>query len=62
MSQFGVSELLLLSRSPLCQVRKYAILALGPVSSILDIQQVEEEIFSTLLLNTKVIITKRSYA
>lgn len=62
MSQFGVSELLLLSRSPLCQVRKYAILALGPVSSILDIQQVEEEIFSTLLLNTKVIITNRSYA
>lgn len=62
MSQFGVSELLLLARSPLCQVRKYAILALGPVSSILDIQQVEEEIFNTLLLNTKVVLAVPSHA
>ena len=62
MSQFGMAELLLLSRSPLCQVRKYAILALGPVSSILDFQQVEEGIFNTLLLNTKVVLVMPLHA
>ena len=54
MSEFGVSELLLLSKDPLCQVRKHAILAFGAVSSILDVQQVEEDIFNALLLNARV--------
>lgn len=53
MSEFGVSELLL-SKDPLCQVRKHAILAFGAVSSILDVQQVEEDIFNALLLNARV--------
>ena len=55
-SQFGVSELLLLVKDPYCQVRKHAILALGPVSNILDAEIVEDGIYNALLANTKVIV------
>lgn len=60
-SQFGVSELLLLVRDPYCQVRKHAILALGPVSDVLDSEIVEQGIYNALLNNTKVFPRVRYY-
>ena len=55
-SQFGVSEVLSLVRDPYCQVRKHAILALGPISDVLDSEIIEQGIYSALLTNTKVLI------
>ena len=69
MSEFGVSELLLLSKDPLCQVRKHAILAFGAVlvtdredtplltelgSRLSASRSLEEDIFNALLLNARV--------
>lgn len=53
-TQFGASELLLLTRDPYCQVRKQAILALGAISDVLDPEFVEEAIYNAVLSNTKV--------
>lgn len=52
LSQFGVSELLLLAEDNDIRVRKYAILALGPVSCQLDSIIVEDGIYNCLLKNT----------
>ena len=54
LSQFGVSELLLLAKDPSWKVRKHAILAFGPVSDMLDSQIVETGIFNSILSNSKV--------
>lgn len=53
LSQFGVSELLLLAQDPYTQVRKHAILALGPVAGQLDPTIVETGIYNCLLNNTQ---------
>lgn len=59
-TQFGVSELLLLAKDPYCQVRKHAILAFGPVSDMLDSEIVENGIYNALIKNTKVLEGKQS--
>lgn len=59
LSQFGVSELLLLAKDPSWKVRKHAILAFGPVSDMLDSQIVETGIFNSILSNSKVETWKR---
>lgn len=59
-TQFGVSELLLLAKDPYCQVRKHAILAFGPVSDMLDSEIVENGIYNSLIKNTKVLEGKQS--
>lgn len=53
LSQFGVSELLLLAQDPYTQVRKHAVLALGPVAGQLDPTIVENGIYNCLLKNTQ---------
>ena len=59
-TQFGVSELLLLAKDPYCQVRKHAILAFGPVSDMLDSEIVENGIYNALIKNTKVLVGNQS--
>lgn len=53
LSNFGIWELLLLARDPYSQVRKRAILALGPVSNELKPTVVESGVYECLMSNTQ---------